>query len=72
MGYVTLCLGCCMICRYNCFISKKLVYILRYSQSYSFASHERLCALKIKYPMREGCQFFIDIFKKSMHKSQCV
>ena len=40
--------------------------------AYSFASYERLCALKIKYPVNEGCQFFIYIFTKSMHKSKCV
>ena len=64
--------GCCMVCRYNCFISRELVYVLRCFHSYSFASYERVCTLKIKYPISEGCQFFILIFKKSMQKSQCI
>ena len=40
-----------MVCRYNYFISREMVYILRYFHSYSFASYERLYALKIEYPM---------------------
>ena len=27
VGYVTYCVGCCIVCRYNCFISRELVYI---------------------------------------------
>ena len=61
-----------MVCRYNFFISREPVYILRCFHSYSFASYESLCALKSKYPMSEGCQFFIDISAKSVHKNQCV
>ena len=61
-----------MVCRYNFFISREPVYILRCFHSYSFASYESLCALKVKYPMSEGCQFFIDISAKSVHKSRCV
>ena len=57
-----------MVCRYDFFISREPVYILRRFHSYSFASYESLCALKVKYPMSEGCQFFIDISAKSVHK----
>ena len=46
------------ICRDNCFISREFVYILRCFHSYSFASNECLCALKIKYSILSGgCQF---------------
>ena len=46
------------ICRDNCFISREFVYIQRCFHSYSFASYECLCALKIKYSiLSEGCQF---------------
>ena len=71
VGFVTYCVGCCMVCRYNWFISRELVYILRCFHSHSFASYECLYALKIKYPMREGCRFtHIHIYNE--HNSQYV
>ena len=55
MGYVTLSLGCCMVCCYNCFISGRLVYL------YAFASYDHPYALKIKYAMTRDCQFLLEV-----------
>ena len=43
MGYVTLSLGCCMVCCYNCFISGSL----RLGYLYAFASYDHPYALKL-------------------------
>ena len=55
MGYVTLSLGCCMVCCCNCFISGRLVYL------YAFASYDHPSALKIKYAMIRDCQFLLEV-----------
>ena len=61
MGYVTPCLGCCMVCCNNCFISGGLVYIVRCFHLYSFASYDLPYALKIKYLMAKGYQYSIHV-----------
>lgn len=72
-GYVTYLVGCCMLRRYNCFISKQSWYL----HSVAF-THIHSCYANASAPSKLNTQwvraisFFIYIFTKRMHKSQCV
>ena len=49
-----------MVC---CSIASLAVGYIYLSSShlYSFASYDRPCGLKIKYPVTRGCQFLLDV-----------
>ena len=60
MSYVTLSLGCYMVCCYNCLFSGRL-YVLELLAFMFIRVLLRPSDLKIKYPVASGYQFLLKV-----------